>query len=85
MPPADAVRVEEFVNYFDPDYTTPENVAFAIYADGAPSPFHQDGTHFLRIGVQGYQVPEWQRKPATLTFVVDVSGSMKQDNRLELV
>ena len=85
LPPADAVRVEEFVNYFEPGYPTPEGVAFAIYADGAPSPFHQDGTYFLRFGVQGYQVPEWQRKPATLTFVIDVSGSMQQENRLELV
>jgi Ca-activated chloride channel family protein len=85
LPPADAVRVEEFVNYFDPGYQAPPDVAFAVYADGAPSPFHQDGTYFLRFGVQGYQVQEWQRKPATLTFVIDISGSMQRENRLELV
>ena len=85
LPPADAVRVEEFVNYFDPGYTAPADVAFAVYADGAPSPFHHDGTYFLRFGVQGYQVQEWQRKPATLTFVIDISGSMQRENRLELV
>lgn len=85
LPPSDAVRVEEFVNYFDPGYPAPADVAFGIYADGAPSPFHHDGTYFLRFGVQGYQVQEWQRVPATLTFVIDISGSMQRENRLELV
>ncbi|MGW8250343.1 MAG: YfbK domain-containing protein [Anaerolineales bacterium] len=69
----------------DPGYQAPPEVAFAVYADGAPSPFHDDGTYFLRFGVQGYQVQEWQRKPATLTFVIDISGSMQRENRLELV
>ena len=64
LPPADAVRVEEFVNYFDQGYPNPPDVAFGIYADGAPSPFSYDGTYLLRIGVQGYEVPEAERKPA---------------------
>src|SRR3989304_2898964 len=85
LPPSDAVRVEEFVNYFDLGYPTPEDIAFGIYADGAPSPFHYDETYILRFGIQGYRVPEWQRKPASLTFRVDVSGSMDMENRLELV
>lgn len=85
LPPADAVRVEEFVNYFDAGYPAPEDIAFAIYADGAPSPFHQDGSYILRFGVQGYQVPEEDRKPASLTFVIDISGSMEMENRLGLV
>jgi Ca-activated chloride channel family protein len=85
IPPADAVRPEEFVNYFDQDYVAPPDVAFALYADGAPSPFHRDGTQILRVGIQGYNVPESERKPAALTFVIDVSGSMAQDNRLGLV
>ena len=85
LPPAEAVRVEEFVNYFKQGYPTPPDIAFGIYADGAPSPFYQDGTHFLRFGIQGYQVAEWQRKPTSLTFVIDTSGSMGMENRLELV
>jgi len=85
VPPAEAVRVEEFVNYFDPGYPTPPDVAFGIYADGAPSPFHTDGQHILRFGIQGYEVPEYARKPASLTFVIDVSGSMDRENRLGLV
>jgi Ca-activated chloride channel family protein len=85
LPPYDAVRVEEFVNYFDQEYPTPENVAFGVYADGAPSPFHEDGTYILRFGVQGYRVSEEERKPLVLTFVIDVSGSMASEGRLELV
>ncbi|HNT25533.1 MAG TPA: von Willebrand factor type A domain-containing protein [Anaerolineales bacterium] len=85
LPPADAIRVEEFVNYFNQGYPTPPDVAFGIYADGAASPFNYDGTYLLRIGVQGYRVPEWERKSSVLTFVIDVSGSMDQENRLGLV
>ncbi len=85
LPPADAIRVEEFVNYFEQDYPAPPDIAFGIYADGAPSPFHHDGTQIMRFGVQGYQVSEAERKPASLTFVIDVSGSMEMENRLELV
>ncbi len=85
LPPADAVRVEEFVNYFDMGYPTPPEVAFGIYADGAPTPFYRDGSYILRFGVQGYEVPEYARKPASLTFVIDISGSMDLENRLGLV
>ena len=85
LPPTDAIRVEEFVNYFDMGYANPPDVAFGIYADGAPSPFDFDGTYLLRIGIQGYQVPEAERMPVSLTFVIDVSGSMDMENRLELV
>jgi Ca-activated chloride channel family protein len=85
LPPPGAIRVEEFVNYFDQEYNLPEETAFAIFADGAPSPFHHDGTYLIRIGVQGYDVPDAERPPASLTFVIDVSGSMAQENRLGLV
>jgi len=84
LPPAEAVRVEEFVNYFEQGYPTPPEVAFGIYADGAPSPF-EPGSALLRFGIQGYQVAEWERKPSVLTFVIDVSGSMDMENRLGLV
>jgi len=85
QPPPEAIRVEEFVNSFDQGYKIPPNTDFAVYADGAPSPFHNDGTYFLRIGVQGYESSEEVRPSAALTFVIDVSGSMAQENRLGLV
>jgi Ca-activated chloride channel family protein len=84
LPPYEAVRAEEFINAFDQGYNTPQNAAFAIYADGAPNPFRSDGTYFLRIGIQGYAVPSVARKPLVLTFVIDVSGSMDGD-RLQMV
>ncbi|MBP7692176.1 MAG: von Willebrand factor type A domain-containing protein [Anaerolineales bacterium] len=85
LPPADAIRVEEFVNYFRQDYPLPPDVAFGLYADGAPSPYQPDGSMIVRFGVQGYRVPEAQRQPLNLTLVIDVSGSMSDGGRLELV
>jgi Ca-activated chloride channel homolog len=86
LPPYDAVRVEEFVNSFDQGYAAPRDAAFTIYADGAPAPQgYDEGVYILRFGVQGYRVPDTERKPAVLTFVIDVSGSMGMENRLELV
>ncbi len=87
LPPSDSVRVEEYVNYFDQGYPIPpEHQAFGIYIDGAPAPFTQsERYHMLRVGIQGYEVPEHERKDASLTFVIDVSGSMDMDNRLGLV
>ncbi|HKJ39084.1 MAG TPA: von Willebrand factor type A domain-containing protein [Anaerolineales bacterium] len=86
VPPA-SVRVEEYINYFDQNYPNPPaHQAFSISMDGAPSPFTQTERYqMLRIGVQGYQVPDQERKDASLTFVIDVSGSMDMDNRLGLV
>jgi len=87
LPPSDSVRVEEYVNYFDQGYPNPPaHQAFGIYMDGAPSPFAQSERYqMLRVGIQGYQVPDYERKDASLTFVIDVSGSMDMDNRLGLV
>ncbi len=85
LPPYDAVRVEEFVNYFQQDYPTPSGVAFGIYADGAPSPFYPGDEYVLRFGIQGYRESEAERKPLNLVFVIDVSGSMDLENRLGLV
>ena len=87
LPPEEAVRVEEFVNYFDQGYKLPrEGDAFAIHIDGAPFPFAEaERYEMLRIGIQGYAVPPEERKDVSLTFVIDVSGSMAMENRLGLV
>src|SRR5262249_33957431 len=84
LPPAEAVRVEEFINFFPQGYPRFENDDFRILVDGAPSAFGR-GYHLLRIGVKGREVRARDRKPARLTFVVDVSGSMAREDRLELV
>jgi Ca-activated chloride channel family protein len=87
LPPSDSVRVEEYVNFFDQGYPNPSaHQAFGISVDGGPSPFTQtDRYDMIRVGIQGYDVPDEERKDAALTFVIDVSGSMDMDNRLGLV
>ena len=86
LPPPEAVRVEEFVNAFDYDYTPPADETFAIHLEGAPSKFGEGvRLQLLRIGIQGHIIPDTDRKDAKLTFVIDVSGSMDRENRLELV
>ena len=86
LPPSEAVRVEEFVNAFDYNYTPPVDEAFAIHLEGAPSKFGEGKRlQLLRIGIQGRVIPDTDRKAAILTFVIDVSGSMDYEHRLGLV
>lgn len=87
LPDKDAVRVEEFTNYFEQNYDLPpEGKAFAIHIDGGSAPYTEsDRYQMLRIGIQGYAVPPEERKDVSLTFVIDVSGSMDMENRLGLV
>jgi Ca-activated chloride channel family protein len=87
LPPDEAPRVEEFVNYFKYKYEPPRDGAFSIAMDVAPSRYGQDlkNCHILRVGLQAKTVDPAERKPAVLTFVVDVSGSMDMENRLGLV
>jgi Ca-activated chloride channel family protein len=82
-PPASAVRVEEFVNYFNYGYQAPAKNPFLVHIDGAPSPFER-GRYFLRIGIQGKQLTKATRKPVHLTFLVDTSGSMRSADKLPL-
>ncbi|MDQ3704660.1 MAG: VWA domain-containing protein [Chloroflexota bacterium] len=85
LPPAHTVRVEEFVNYFDYSYPPPQVDVFGIYVDSAPSPFGQGTNQIVRVGIQGQHIEASNRKDAVLTFVIDVSGSMQEPNRLPLV
>jgi len=85
LPPREAVRPEEFINYFDLDYEPPEENTFAIHVDAGPSPFWDVEAQLVRIGIKGKEIDAEERKRANLTFVIDVSGSMKQDNRIGLV
>ncbi len=85
LPPRDAVRVEEFVNRFDYNYHQPKHgEAFSIQMEGASSHFGQN-CQLLRIGIKGRELDAETRKPANLVFIVDVSGSMGQENRLSMV
>ena len=83
LPPRDRVRIEEFLNYFKYYYKSPKKGAFAVYIEGAPSIFGQKGHQLLKIGVKTKEVKAEERKDALLTFVIDVSGSMRENGKLE--
>ncbi|HEY3335951.1 MAG TPA: von Willebrand factor type A domain-containing protein [Candidatus Limnocylindrales bacterium] len=85
MPDPASVRVEEFVNSFEHDYPAPSDGTFALYADGGPTPFMDRDEVLLRLGVKAREIPDRSRQEAALTFVIDTSGSMAREDRLELV
>ena len=85
VPDPASVRVEEWVNAFDQGYEPPRQATFAIDVDGAPTPFSRQDDVLLRVGIQARQSTERARPDAALTFVIDTSGSMERDGRLELV
>ena len=86
LPPEDAVRVEEFINYFNYDYPLPEsrNVPFQVSTEIAPTPWTNQ-TRLLRIGIQGYKVARDQLPASNLVFLMDVSGSMNSPDKLPLL
>ena len=80
-----SIRVEEWVNAFGQGYPAPAEGAFSIVADGGPTPFTASNEVLLRIGLQAREVSRRERQQASLTFVIDTSGSMAQGERLEMV
>ncbi len=85
VPDPASVRVEEWVNAFDQAYAPPDAGTFAIHVDGGPSPFLGSDELLLRIGIKARESSERARPNAALTFVIDSSGSMAREDRLELV
>jgi len=86
LPPPEAVRAEEFINYLDYAYTGPSassTAPFAVHMAAMPDPF-RDGHHILRVGVKGKELSRDSRPPLHLTFLVDVSGSMSSPDKLPL-
>ncbi|HHM21273.1 MAG TPA: VWA domain-containing protein, partial [Bacteroidetes bacterium] len=86
-PPADAVRIEEMINYFDYDYPAPPaegNRPFEVVTEAAPCPWNPDN-QLLLIGLQGKKVPTENLPPSNLVFLIDVSGSMQPMNKLPLL
>ncbi|MZD06889.1 DUF3520 domain-containing protein, partial [Streptomyces sp. SID5785] len=84
LPAPDTVRPEEFVNSFRQGYRRPQGNGFSVSVDGART--GSDGWRLMRVGLATAQPPARdERRPAALTFVIDVSGSMAEPGRLDLV
>ncbi len=85
LPPKDAVRVEEMINYFPYSYPSQANGRpFAVHTEVAPSPWSRT-THLLKIGIKAQELAKAELPPANLVFLVDVSGSMNEPNKLPLL
>jgi Ca-activated chloride channel homolog len=85
QPPKDAVRIEEMINYFAYDY--PEATGdrpFSLSTDVAPAPWNPKH-QLVHIGLKGQQIAPQAAPPSNLVFLIDVSGSMNQPNKLPLV
>ena len=85
LPPSDAVRIEELVNYFPYDYPQPTGDApFSVTMETAACPW-RSGNLLLRVGLKGRQIDRRERPAGNLVFLIDVSGSMAENNKLPLV
>jgi len=85
LPPKDAVRIEELINYFEYDYPQPVgDVPFSVNTEVATAPWNAKHK-IVQIGLQGKKVSFDNVPPSNLVFLIDVSGSMDSPERLPLV
>ena len=86
LPPQDAIRAEEFINYFSYDFEPPADreTPFAVHSEMMKSPWSAD-SYLLQLGVKAWQPEHNQRPDANLVFLVDVSGSMNSADKLGLL
>jgi len=86
LPQKNAVRIEELINYFDYDYPLPDDrsVPFKPTVAVFPTPWNSD-TKLLHIGIKGFDIIARKRPRSNLVFLIDVSGSMKNRDKLPLL
>lgn len=85
LPPVDAVRAEEMINYFDYQYPQPNSIhPFSVTTEIVDSPW-KENAKLIKIGIQAKDLATKQLPPANLVFLVDVSGSMDAPDKLPLV
>jgi Ca-activated chloride channel homolog len=84
-PPKDAVRIEEMINYFDYEYAQPKGEdPFSINTEISTAPWNSKHK-LVHIGLQGKNIPKENLPPSNLVFLIDVSGSMSDENKLPLL
>jgi Ca-activated chloride channel family protein len=86
LPNANAVRIEEMINYFDYQYPLPasQSEPFSSAVSVLPSPWHE-GRKLVHIGIKGYELSRASLPKSNLVFLLDVSGSMNSADKLPLV
>ncbi len=85
LPPKDAVRIEEMINYFSYDYPEPEGKhPFSVYTEISACPWN-DAHQLLHVGLKGKSIDKSELPPSNLVFLIDVSGSMSDVNKLPLL
>lgn len=86
LPPRDAVRAEEFINYFDYAYAPPNSSKnpFSVTTEIAPAPWNQD-RKLLMVGIKGYEVTTNNVPASNVVFLIDTSGSMESPDKIELL
>ncbi len=85
LPPADAVRIEEMINYFKYDYPEPKGEhPFSVYTELAICPWNTNH-QLLHVGLRGKSIDKSSLPPSNLVFLIDVSGSMSDPNKLPLL
>ncbi|MGB6166916.1 MAG: VWA domain-containing protein, partial [Geitlerinemataceae cyanobacterium] len=85
IPPKDAVRIEELINYFTYSYPEPEgDRPFSISTESSIAPWNSNHK-LVRVGLKGKSIPTANLPPSNLVFLLDVSGSMAEPNKLPLL
>jgi Ca-activated chloride channel homolog len=84
LPPVDAVRIEEMINYFSYHYPEPDAGPFSLTTEVGPSPWRSENK-IIRIGLKAKNITKKDLPPSNLVFLIDVSGSMDQPNKLPLL
>ncbi|MBK7145177.1 MAG: VWA domain-containing protein [Xanthomonadales bacterium] len=86
LPPRDAVRAEEFINYFDYAFAAPKDrkTPFAVHTEVAPAPWNAK-RHLMMVGIQGYEIAATEIPAANIVFLIDTSGSMESADKIGLL
>lgn len=85
LPPADAVRIEEMINYFRYDYPEPQGThPFSVFTEMSVCPWNKNH-ELLLVGLKGKNIDKSSLPPSNLVFLIDVSGSMSSPNKLPLL